>query len=94
MRSVLVAVIISGAILLSSHAFAVKQTVRLSIGNFTCAGCAYMVKKTLAGVEGVQSVEVSARRMMATVIFEDETTSLAALLAATSDAGFPASVIE
>ncbi len=94
MKALLAAAITSGALILSSHAFAAIQTVRLSIGNFTCAGCAYMVKQTLAEVEGVETVEVSAAKMQAFVTFEDQKTNVPALIAATANAGFPATVIE
>jgi mercuric ion binding protein len=59
-----------------------------------CAGCAYMVKETLSDVEGVRGIEVSARRKDAIVTFEDTETDVATLLAATSGAGFPSTVIE
>ena len=94
MRTFLGAATMGLVLLGASPAFAAEQTVTLSISGMWCAGCAYMVKETLWDVEGVQFVEVSARRKDAIVTFEDTETDVATLLAATSGAGFPSTVSE
>lgn len=94
MRLFLVAVVTCLALSAVPPAFAGEQTVRLSVGNMWCAGCAYMVKETLADVGGVRTVEMSARKKIATVTFDDTETDIAALMTATAGAGFPSTVIE
>ena len=57
-------------------------------------GCGYTVMETLAGVEGVRKVEVAYAQETAVVAFEDTTTDVATLRAATSKVGYPFTVIE
>ena len=94
MKALLAAAITGAALLMSSHAFGAEQTVRLGISNFSCIACAFIVKQTLAGVDGVRTVKVSSRQKTAVVTFEDGETNVAALLAATSKVGFPTKVLE
>ncbi len=94
MKALLIAAITGAALVNSNPVFGAEQTVRLGIDNSSCAGCAFIVKQTLGDVEGVRTVKVSARDMVAIVVFEDAETNVAALLAATSDAGIPTKVLE
>lgn len=82
------------ALLGTSPTFSAEQTVKLSLGGLWCAGCAYIVKETLSDLDGVRVVEVSYRRKDAVVTFEDTETDVATLMAATTDAGFPSTVVE
>ena len=82
------------ALLAAPSAFAAEQTVKSSIGDFSCAGRAYMVEQTRTEVEGVQTVEVSARRKDAMVTFDDTKTNVPALATATAGTGFPSTLIE
>ena len=50
------------------------------------------VKKSLSRVPGVTAVEVSAKTHTATVTYDDAKTSTAALIAATTNAGYPSRV--
>ncbi len=74
----------------SVAACAGEQTVKLAVENMTCASCPYIVKKTLAAVPGVSKVEVSLETESATVTFDDRKTITEALIAATTNAGYPA----
>jgi mercuric ion binding protein len=71
-------------------AWAAQRSVTLTVDNMTCASCPYIVKKTLAGVAGVEKVAVSFEQKTATVTFDDAKTTTAALAEASTQAGFPA----
>lgn len=79
--------------LLALPALAEEQTVRLSVPGMTCASCPYVVQAALGGVEGVRSVTADADTRTAQVVFEDAIASVSTILAATKNAGYPASVI-
>jgi mercuric ion binding protein len=72
---------------------AAQKTVVLNVDNATCALCPPIVKKTLERVSGVNAVEVKeasgASSAVATVTFDDTVTDVAALVAATTNAGYP-----
>jgi periplasmic mercuric ion binding protein len=69
-----------------------KQTVTLDIQNMTCALCTITIKKALQKVEGVQQASVDYDSKTAVVIFDSQKTSNDALIKATTDAGYPATV--
>ncbi len=96
-RLVAIAALVLG-ILASGSAFAGEQWVTLRVENMFCASCPFIVKQTLANVPGVSHVEVSYEEetavAMATVVYEDKETDAAALASATSDVGFPSTVIQ
>ena len=82
------------AILLSPWAaLAAERTVVLNVDNATCALCAPIVKKTLSRVSGVNAVQIkeadTVSGAVATVTFDDAVTNVAALIAATTNAGYP-----
>jgi mercuric ion binding protein len=76
----------------AAGASAGERTVTLGVENMYCAACPHIVRQTLTRVPGVQRVEVSYRARTATVTFDDARTSVAALTAATAEAGYPASL--
>ena len=85
--------------LLASAAFAgdavsAERTVTLKVENMTCNLCAPTVRKSLARVQGVVRVEVSAEKETATVTFDDIKTDASALTAATKNAGYPSRLVE
>ncbi|QSB03831.1 cation transporter (plasmid) [Methylomonas sp. EFPC1] len=69
-----------------------QQTVTLNIENMTCAMCTVTIKKALQEVEGVQAVIVDYDSKSATVTFDSKKTDSAALIKATTDAGYPGSM--
>lgn len=72
---------------------AAEKTVVLNVDKADCALCAPIVKRTLARVEGVKTVQVAeasaASPAVATVLFDDAATNVAALITATTNAGYP-----
>ncbi|MGB6397644.1 MAG: cation transporter [Bradyrhizobium sp.] len=73
---------------------AAEKTVVLNIDNATCALCAPIVKKTLSRVQGVTVVQVAEATAdasaVATVTFDDATADVPKLIAAATNAGYPA----
>ena len=68
------------------------QTVTLDVQNMTCAVCPITVKKALERVPGVTNAKVDFDKKTASVSFDLDQTSPAALTKATADAGYPSSV--
>ncbi len=94
MKTTLKAVIFAGSLLAGTSAFAGEQTVTLEVSGMTCASCPYIVKRTLAAVDGVTAVEVSFAKNSAVVTYDDSKTEVATLTLATADVGFPSTVKE
>jgi periplasmic mercuric ion binding protein len=74
---------------LATPAVAADQTVTLKVDNMYCDLCPITVKKSLANVSGVKGADVSFERKTATVTFDDTKTNVAALVEATTNAGYP-----
>lgn len=87
------AAVILGLTAASTAAQAAEQTVILNVANATCALCGPIVKGTLQRVPGVEAVTIDEANAfsgaIATVRFDDQTTNIAALVAATTNAGYP-----
>jgi mercuric ion binding protein len=73
---------------------AAEKTVVLNVDNATCELCAPIVKKTLSRVKGVTAVQVAEANAdssaVATVTFDDATADVPKLIAAATNAGYPA----
>jgi len=82
------------SLLLSQPLLATSQTVQLAIENMTCAICPITVKKSLNNVQGVTQVSISFETKVAQVTFEDSQTSVEKLTKATTNAGYPSSLIK
>lgn len=78
-------------LLIAGPALAAERTVTLAVENMTCALCGPTVKKALTRLDGVGKVEISADKGTATVTFDDTRTTIEALVAATTKAGYPSS---
>lgn len=94
MKTILKMAIFAGGVLAAMPAFAGERTVILEVRGMTCASCPYIVKQSLADVQGVTAVEVSLAEKAAVVSFDDGKTEVAALIAATGNIGFPSTVKE
>ncbi len=70
------------------------QTVTLKVQKFDCAGCTYILRRTLEGVDGVASAKVSYGEETAVVTYDPSRCDVAQLVAATAGIGFPSTVIE
>jgi periplasmic mercuric ion binding protein len=68
------------------------QTVTLTVQNMTCAVCPITVKKALERVPGVTEARVEFDKKTASVSFDPDKASPAALTKATAEAGYPSSV--
>jgi mercuric ion binding protein len=75
-------------------AYAGEKTVILNVDNASCELCAPIVKKSLSQVEGVKSVQITEANAdsgaVATVTFDDATADVPKLIAAATNAGYPA----
>ena len=71
---------------------ATPQTAVLDVQNMSCSLCPVTVKLSLEKVPGVSRAQVSLEKKTATVTFDADKASAAALVKATTDAGFPSTV--
>lgn len=79
-------------LVLANPAWAGPQTITLTVSNMTCTTCPITVKRALTKVEGVSKAVIDFDKKQAMVTFDDARTSAAALIKATTDAGFPSAV--
>ncbi|KEF33939.1 ATPase [Deinococcus sp. RL] len=70
------------------------KTLDLDIGGMTCAACVGRVERGLKKVDGVESAVVNLATERATVTFDPERTSPAALIQQVQDAGYEARTAE
>jgi len=68
------------------------QTVVLDIPNMTCEFCPITIRKALNKVDGVIEARASFDTKTATVTFDPDKTNVEALIKATTNAGYPATV--
>lgn len=75
-------------------AYAGEQTVVLNIDNATCELCGPIVKTTLSRVSGVRAVQMKEASVdsgaVAIVTFDDAAADVSKLIAASTNAGYPA----
>ncbi|XHB98394.1 cation transporter [Nitratireductor sp. ac15] len=73
---------------------AAERTIVLNVDKAACGLCAPIVKKTLSRVSGVKAVMVQEANgtspAVATVTFDDAVINVATLIAASTNAGYPA----
>lgn len=77
-----------------SPVFAASKTVTLDVQKMKCATCPITIKKALSKVNGVRKIDVSLEKKEAVVVFDDTQTNAAALVEATTNAGFPSNIKE
>lgn len=70
------------------------STVTLSVPTMDCPVCPITVKKALTRVPGVTGAQVSFDKRQATVTFDDTKTGVDALIRATTDAGYPSTLVD
>ena len=88
LRKTLIAVLLASPAALAGD----PQTVVLDMQKMTCSLCSITVQKALQKVPGVAGAKVDYDKKTATVKFDPEKANLAALVRATTDAGFPAKI--
>ena len=64
------------------------EKVEFAVGGMSCGMCQSAVHEALSGVEGVAEAVVDLKGGKATVVFDEEATTLGALRAAVVDTGF------
>lgn len=74
---------------LTIPAWASPKTVTLNVSGMTCAACPITVKKALEKVPGVSKIDVQYEKKQVVVTFDDARTNVAALVKATTNAGYP-----
>ena len=89
MTKSLTATLFGLGLLASSAAFAGEKTVTLAVQNMYCSACPITVKSSLEAVPGVAKAVVSYADKTAVVTFDDAKTAVPALIAATTNAGYP-----
>ena len=80
----------SPAAAMAGTAAAQVRVARFAVANMTCPTCPITVKTAMQGVAGVRSVSVDLNRKTATVAFDASKANVAAIAAASTNAGFPA----
>ncbi|MEQ8693139.1 MAG: cation transporter [Pseudomonadales bacterium] len=70
------------------------QTRVFAIENMTCAACPFTVKKAMTRVEGVKEVSINFDAKTATAIFDPAIVRVEDIAAASTNVGYPASLIE
>jgi periplasmic mercuric ion binding protein len=93
MNRTVAAMIFTGTLLVSGGAIAGERTVTLAVDNMYCELCPGIVKKSLTKVDGVSQVAVSYEKKT-TVTYDDKKATLAALTAATTNAGYPSHPVQ
>ncbi|WP_339828856.1 cation transporter [uncultured Parvibaculum sp.] len=76
----------------ASTQVATVETETFAIENMTCALCPVTVKKAMQGVDGVRSVDIDFDAKTATVAFDPALTNADTIAAASTNAGYPASL--
>jgi mercuric ion binding protein len=89
MKRILSALLVATALSAAGTAIAAEKTVTLAVERMYCSACPYIVKQSLAKVGGVGEVAVSYEKQTATVTYDDQKTTLAALTQATTQDGYP-----
>lgn len=86
MRRLLIAVLLAMPL---GVVAAEPQTVVLDVQNMTCELCPITVKKALNKVPGVSATAIDLAKRTASVKFDPDRTNVAALVKATTNAGYP-----
>ena len=86
MRKLLLIALLTGPL---AALAATPQTVVLDVKNMTCALCPITVKSALGKVPGVADTKIDLATMTATVKFDPDKANVAALVKATTNAGYP-----
>jgi mercuric ion binding protein len=71
-----------------------ETTVKFAVENMTCATCPISVRKAMERVDGVKEVKVDFESNAATVTFDSSMATASDIGNASTDVGFPASVMD
>lgn len=87
------AVVVTVALLAASSSLAEERSVSLSVPGMFCASCPFVVQAAIGEVEGVLSVTTDVGERTALVLYDDAVATVDAITAASTNAGYEASVI-
>ena len=93
MKNVLLTTVLICCLGAALPGYAANQTVTMSVEKMTCALCPVTVSKAMERVDGVQDVEVDFDTKTATVTFDDTKTTAANVAQASTDVGYPATLV-
>jgi copper chaperone len=65
-----------------------KETQTLKVQGMSCQHCVHAVKSSVSALAGVDSVDVSLEKNLATVVFDGEKTNLQSIKAAIEEQGY------
>lgn len=71
-----------------------ETTVKFTVEKMTCATCPILVRKAMERVDGVKEVKVDFESKTATVTFDSSIATASDIGNASTDVGFPASVLD
>lgn len=71
-----------------------EMTQSFKVLNMTCATCPLTVKAAMKRLEGVISVDVDSETELATVVYDPEVVTVQEIASASTNVGFPTSVLE
>ena len=94
MKQALLIITLIGLAAGSFPATAAEQTRSFAVAKMDCPVCPVTVKKAIEKVEGVVTVTVDYDTKTATVTFDDETATVDELAEASTNAGYPATLIQ
>ena len=69
-----------------------QDRIVLNVENMTWPGCVVAVRNSLRALKGVSQVQVDLDEKLATVIYETAMVETTAMIAATTNIGFPSSI--
>ena len=78
----------------SAQVAAAERQATFAIENMTCATCPITVRKAMKGVAGVSEVSVDFAAKTARATFDPSRTTVTAIAAASTNAGYPARAIQ
>lgn len=79
---------------LTTETLAAEMTGLFAIQNMTCSLCPFTVHKAMAAVSGVKMATVDFGKKQATVIFDNGITTPASISEASTNSGYPATLIQ
>ena len=77
----------------SAPTSAAVRTVTLSVPGMTCPTCPITIRTALDRVHGVKMVTSNVAKRTVTVSYDDDKTAPLALMKATTNAGYPSTVV-
>ena len=90
---VLALAVMLGGALSTRDVLAGERNVALSVPDMTCWTCPITVRKSLERVDGVIEARVSFEDLTAMVTYDPTTTNVARLIEATTNVGYPSTVV-